>query len=918
MKNLKSISFGILLIIAFGISGQPSGHPNDIKWKYIESQYFQIIYPQGRYDEAARIAAIVKRMNKEKPFANDAKNRTIDIVLQTNQVVANGYVGIGPYQSEYYATPLQNTNILSSTNWLDLLSIHEYRHVQQLNNTKVGLTKAASILLGQAGWAGLRFFAMPNWFAEGDAVRAETMFSETGRGRTPAFLARQKAIILDGRKYTYSKMRGGSFKDFVPNHYVFGYILTDYLAKEKGEEMWDKVINRSSLFYNPILPFSRALKKETGLYVNDLYKKAYEDFETKVKPQLKERSPEGTILSKKSTTPTLYSYPFKVGQSYYSFKESYKKLSHIVKITNGKEKKLTEIGINTEDYLAYRDSFFTWTELSQHPRWTFRNYSDIYLYDLKYGTRRKLTDSGKYFSPDPNRKENLVLAAHMDSSLISKIAFVNMTTGLPEMLLDPDNKGFVTYPKWVNNEEMIYISRKDASTTIYHLDLNKLIHSKLIEVKSALINEPSINGRKIYFTSSMDGSDQIYSLNIDDKSLEKLTNETIGAYSPSVSKDGELLYQTITATGSDIRTKSNNIGQSFSFTPPTLDENKLANSNLDVADYKEHGYKRMSSIQLHSYTPTIDQNKIGMSLLWSNTLSNIKGNTDFFYNRNESAFQSEVNLSFSSAYPTLDLNIAPSRRSALLISPADTFAVSRFSETNYGLSIGLPYDWINGNYFTGFSVNIGAGHRSLSGIDRVVAPRNLESFQDISFGLRFYNRKRITPQNVGTRFGQQLSFSYRQAASKIEASRLRIEGNLFLPGFFANDRFKLDAEYYSEDVLNDYKYPNIFIYARGVNPVLFSNSIRLSANYGFPLFYPEIGIRNLIYLKRARMNLFGDYGRYNTFDTSVHVNSVGSELMFDTIVFSAIPIALGVRYSYVNDILVKKRSDFQFISSINF
>jgi len=66
---------------------------------------------------------------------------------------------------------------LGSMDWLDILAVHEYRHVQQLSNTFNGLTKIGYFLAGEETWAGLSFLSIPEWYFEGDAVMAETAMS---------------------------------------------------------------------------------------------------------------------------------------------------------------------------------------------------------------------------------------------------------------------------------------------------------------------------------------------------------------------------------------------------------------------------------------------------------------------------------------------------------------------------------------------------------------------------------------------------------------------------------------------------------------------------------------------------------------------------------------------------------------------
>ena len=157
----------------------------------------------------------------------------INIVLQNQTVVPNGYVGLAPLVSEFYATPIEYTSLLGSMKWLDALAIHEYRHVQQLINTRKRITKLLYLLGGEIGWLVGSYLTVPNWYFEGDAVITETALTSAGRGRTPSFTAQQRALSLAGIDYSYMKARNGSFKDVVPDHYSLGYLMLTHLSSDK-------------------------------------------------------------------------------------------------------------------------------------------------------------------------------------------------------------------------------------------------------------------------------------------------------------------------------------------------------------------------------------------------------------------------------------------------------------------------------------------------------------------------------------------------------------------------------------------------------------------------------------------------------------------------------------------------------------
>jgi len=194
------------------------GEPSSVKWKQVNTDTVRVIFPEGLDSIARRIATIT---SKEQGHYNNTignKLHKVSIVLHTQTNFSNGFVTLGPWRSEFFLTPPQNAFELGAMSWSDLLSVHEYRHVEQFSNFNTGLSHLMRILFGENGQLLANAAAVPDWFFEGDAVYNETFLSEQGRGRLPLFLNGYKGLYLQNRQYSYMKLRNGSFKDYVPDH----------------------------------------------------------------------------------------------------------------------------------------------------------------------------------------------------------------------------------------------------------------------------------------------------------------------------------------------------------------------------------------------------------------------------------------------------------------------------------------------------------------------------------------------------------------------------------------------------------------------------------------------------------------------------------------------------------------------------
>ena len=271
------INFPIfLLLLTINISAQQfGGNPSSVKWKQINTDTARIIYPEELGDAARRVACIVHELQKNHAGTIGGKLAKINIVLQNQSTVSNAYVALGPFRSEFYLFAPQNSFELGAVPWAENLSIHEFRHVQQYNNFKVGLSRFARTLFGEEGQALANAAAVPDWFFEGDAVFNETSLSRQGRGRLPDFFSSYISLFEQKKNYSYMKLRNSSFKDYVPNHYPLGYMLVGYGREKYGADFWKKVSHEAVAFKPLIYPWQNAVKKYSGKDFNDFVKDAF-------------------------------------------------------------------------------------------------------------------------------------------------------------------------------------------------------------------------------------------------------------------------------------------------------------------------------------------------------------------------------------------------------------------------------------------------------------------------------------------------------------------------------------------------------------------------------------------------------------------------------------------------------------------
>ncbi|MEI9913153.1 MAG: hypothetical protein WDO71_28060 [Bacteroidota bacterium] len=143
---------------------------------------------------------------------------------------------------------------------------------------------------------------------------------------------------------------------------------------------------------------------------------------------------------------------------------------------------------------------------------------------------------------------------------------------------------------------------------------------------------------------------------------------------------------------------------------------------------------------------------------------------------------------------------------------------------------------------------------------------------------------------------------YRHAITKYTSWQPLISGAVYLPGFLPAHSIVLTGAFQETDTAT-VLFSNRFPYSRGYNEAYFSRMWRASANYHFPVVYPDFGIANILYLQRIRGNAFYDFTRVYSTNKSATADqrSVGGEIYIDTKWWNQHELTFGFRVSRLLD-----------------
>jgi len=242
-----------------------------IQWRIITTPFVRVVYPSYLEQTGNQVANLIDHYSKTvgQSYGIDAP-RQFTLVLRPETAEPNGFVTLAPRRSEWFLNKAV-TPLVGGLEFTQALAIHEYRHVNQFDYLNQRFTKFIYFLFGETGQAIATNIGVPDWFYEGDAVWAETTNTDGGRGRSPRFSERLKAMLTSQQIPSYDQMISGTYKTAWPNHYVYGYFLVTRAYRLYGKDVWRRVLSETASFaLNPYLFYS-SFKEVTNQSFDDYY-----------------------------------------------------------------------------------------------------------------------------------------------------------------------------------------------------------------------------------------------------------------------------------------------------------------------------------------------------------------------------------------------------------------------------------------------------------------------------------------------------------------------------------------------------------------------------------------------------------------------------------------------------------------------
>ncbi len=927
MARLISAIFIALLVTSFPASAQIfSGTAPSVKWNQVNTTDFRVIYPKGLDSVAKRISSVIQYVSPFSLPSIGTKTKKVDIILRNNGLVSNGYVSLAPFRSEFYLTPPQNLFSLGSRPWPDLLTAHEYRHVQQDANYNVRLSHVFKIIFGQEGQIFANSGAVPDWFDEGDAVYVESSLSRQGRGSLPYFYKDFKALWATGKKYSWAKLRNGSYMDFVPDKYILGFMMVAYGREKFGNDFWEKVTHDAASYKPLFYPFQGAIKKYSGEDYTTFRKNAFDFFKNQLPDSLPKPAPDYYLNE--------YNPSYNSDGDLIYLSGSVKKIQAFYKKSNSVIRRIRTADNMVDDYFQLHGNKILYASLRPDIRWGYKSYNDIVEIDLTTGRQKTITKKTRYFSPAFNDKEDKIVAVNSNSNSTTNLHILDANTGkILKEINEPDILNY-SYPVFYGDRIISCVSGKNGKTSLLLINTENWDSEYLLPFTNNVVGWPSVQNDTLYFSYSLKKDDCLFAITLKDKKIWRvsLPLRGTGIYQFAAGSDS-VSFSTFTAQGFRINSISK---KDLSFNKITTDQleamttsfglTKINAKNPNIyrgipdTSFTTKKYSPFTHpFNFHSIEPDVNDPLYSLSLLGENVLSTITSQITFTYNRSDRSKQIGAGFNYGRWFPVLAFGANYQIDNWFLNK--DTAVFYNSLEPYAGFYV--PLNFSKGRSLTG--LNFGSSFRYNS--SKFQKPFQ-KRFRDFSYSyinnyISFANQSMQSTAQVQPRFMQTLFLNYKFPVSGVSGYQYLASAGIYLPGFAPTHSFNFAVAYSRRDTMNEINFSNPFPFARGYEGTNSYSLKGIQINYQLPLCYPETGIAQIVYFSRIRGNVFFDLTRMKQFINHNFFNrefkSSGIELFFDTRWWNQSPVSFGIRYSRLFDrgVLGETGNQWEFILPVN-
>ncbi len=895
-----------LLVICFAISvvSYSQNRPS-VKWEKIETEHFRVIFPQeieGYAKETAYMMDTIYKKDTKIFLVNHPKK--VDLILHNHSVVSNAYAALAPRYMAWYLTPPSSPSVTLSP-WNKTLGIHEFRHITQYSVMNQGFTYLASLFFGQYGQVTMQNWSIPNWFYEGDAVFNETKFSNSGRGRMPSFSLPQRTILLNDQKFSYEKALFRSYKDYYPNHYYLGYHIVAKTNTEFGEHIWNKILYRSSLFSFWPYTFERSMKKYTGKNVRKTYRSTYNELDSVWTKQVEslDITDANIINTKKKKVWTNYFEPQIIStDTLLVLKSGFDDNTTMYYLTkDGKEKRIKEI---SGENISYAADIVVWATYTEHIRYNEESYSDIVVYNLKTKKQKQITKKGKFFSPEVSPDGKKIVAIEFTPDLLAKIVIFDIN-GQVLNKFEINKDFYPMLPVWTEDQKsIVFLQTSVDGESMNILDVQSGEIKTLIEPQWIKFDKPICYDNFVLFNYDFSGITNIYAIDIKTKEIFQVTSRKFAANQAVVDKISKKIYFTdYNLNGFDIAQMDYNQAEwkkidsknAFVFEYFRGKQTDSLIENIDISfaknvpdTYQPEKYNQLKGLfNFHSWGVNTDGINNYVQLFSDNTINTMSLEASVYGNYYNKTLMSALRLQYKKYFPVFSVSAEGGQKGKIYDNDKVYDSLENWSHKTLNFGINVPLNLSKNIHYRYLDFAFSSAFVNMNNFQGDFYDNlELDYTQLFTYGgsVSFTNRRYMNYRDLLPSFGQTFYFSYDKVPRifNLRGEQLFASATFYFPGVMKHHGIQIILSYEekSKSSQTTYDFSEATEMPRGYDYDYYDKMQKLTVEYQLPLFYPDLNIPYLLFVKRVRANIFYDYAYLTKIGQSVY-SSTGAEIIFD-------------------------------------
>ena len=767
MNRLRNILLILTLLIPSMAGAQfyvTGDDPGKLKWNYLDTDSYRIIYPKGTDSLAGVYASQLEKykipVSRTTGYVTGQGDGKLMPVIMHAYNTSNGSVAWAPKRMDLFTIPsAYNPEPLP---WPVMLSLHESRHITQMQFGMTRSMKPFNYAFGEMFNILMSLLYQGMHFIEGDAVIAETALTNSGRGRTADFLNYYMVAFDQGDYRSFPRWLFGSQRYYTPNHYALGYMtlggiryLYDY-----PDIMHDAYDRASRILYDPAPIKTFAVRKSEKKNFKQVFETVRDTMKGIWAAEIETRAP--FISSEPVTaTPRLYTdYEDNIsfGTDIYSVKKGFLTTPVLVRIdSTGQEHKVSRFASQTSVLrTSESQKRIYWSETVPDKRWTMKADSRIrYIEPAINASKRNLTDrKAMLFNPSSSEDGFKIASVEYYPEGGSALVLKSIYDGGASVTIAAPDSVQLLETVWIESD--IYVTGlSDGGYGIYSISTNSQSgwHTVLAP-QPVMIKDFNAHGEDLIFACDRTGVHELYHLNPITGDLRQKTSTRYGASDFTYSSDGRwLYYSSQTLKGMQMfRTSVDSLfNRPVEFTDIhkyviadhlTEQENKIAQEagfahSVTYVDYNLSEPRKYSKLghafHLHSWTPVyVNVNNImnmsfdkiwqaaslGVAGIMQNNLSTGVG--EFGYSAHKDPYNpvkwrhsGHIRYTYSGLYPVIeasfDINDRAARQySITCIKGENSTSVSLSSKElpspymEGHISMYIPFNFSSGGWNKGF------------------------------------------------------------------------------------------------------------------------------------------------------------------------------------------------------------------------